>query len=243
VIASRRQVLRALGGLALASCRRQRPVYEEGRLVVTFWYAFGDSVRKVLLDLVARYNASQSRVRVDAVYQGDYFEALAKLRSALAAGTAPTLSHVVCEVLPYLARAGVLEPLDAYEGAGDIPFVAALDQPGAFSGAQGQARVGVPFNRSTPIAFLNGDRLAEERVGPPTTWDELVDVAHRFTRRSAGEVRWGFGVPISWWYWAAMVGQGGGKLVEADGRVSLGGVAGEEAIGFWQRLVQAERVM
>ena len=97
-------------------------------MVVTFWYAYGDLVRKVLLDLVDRFNAAQSRVLVRAVHQGDYFESLAKLRTALAAGVAPTLSHVVLEVVPYLARAGVLEPLDEYEGALDLPFVPALAQ-------------------------------------------------------------------------------------------------------------------
>jgi sn-glycerol 3-phosphate transport system substrate-binding protein len=40
-----------------------------------------------------------------------------------------------------------------------------------------------------------------------------------------------------------MVGQGGGALVEPDGRVTLGGAAGEEALRFWQRLVRDEHVM
>jgi sn-glycerol 3-phosphate transport system substrate-binding protein len=40
-----------------------------------------------------------------------------------------------------------------------------------------------------------------------------------------------------------MVGQGAGRLVEPDGRVSLGGAAGEEAVRFWQRLVKDEKVM
>jgi sn-glycerol 3-phosphate transport system substrate-binding protein len=244
VIVARRELLRAFGALALAGCRRARPVYRDGRIVVSFWYAFGDQVRKVLLELVARYNASQERVWIDAVHQGDYFEALAKLRSALAAGTAPALSHVVCEVLPYLARTGALEPLDAYDGVRDVPFVRALAQEGAFSGADGAPLVGIPFNRSTPISFANGDLLAEAGVVSPGTWDELVDVAHRLTRTMpGGDVRWGYGVPISWWYWAAMVGQAGGRLVDPDGRLSLGGAAGEEAIRFWQRLVQTDRVM
>ena len=50
-------------------------------------------------------------------------------------------------------------------------------------------------------------------------------------------------MPISWWYWVAMVGQAGGRVVEPDGRVSLGGAAGEEALRFWQRLVNVDRVM
>ena len=248
---ARRDLLRAcassvaLAPLALPACaQRSRPEHREGRLVVTFWYAYGDLVRRVMLDLVARYNASQSRVFVEAVHQGDYYECLAKLRTALAAGAAPSLSHVVCEIIPYLARAGVLEDVGGYEGARALPFVPALEQRGTFSSGDDRPLVSIPFNRSTPIAFLNARMLDEAHVAPPRTWDELVDVAHALTRRAAnGEVRWGFEVPISWWYWVAMVGQAGGRLVEPDGRLSLGGDAGEKALRFWQRLVQRERVM
>ena len=245
---ARRDLLRAsLAGLVVPSvaCRqRARPEMRDGRVVVTFWYAYGDLTRKVLLDLVAQYNASQARVVVDAVHQGDYYECLAKLRTAMAAGAAPTLSHVVCEVVPYLARAGMLEPLDAYEGARAIPFVPALAQGGAFEGGDHEPLVAIPFNRSTPIAFANAHALQEAGVRPPRTWDELESAARTLTRRSpSGEVRWGFEVPISWWYWVAMVGQAGGHLVENGGRVTLGGEAGEKAIRFWQRLVREDQVM
>jgi sn-glycerol 3-phosphate transport system substrate-binding protein len=247
---ARRDLLRACAAAFAASAvgcgRRARPEHRDGRLVVSFWYAYGDRVRKVLLDLVERYNASQTRVLVSPVHQGDYFECLAKLRTALAAGAAPALSHVVCEVVPYLARAEVLEPLDDYDGASSLPFVPALAQRGAFSTSPAghEPLVCIPFNRSTPIAFANGQMLEEARVTPPKTWDELVLVARALTRRSqGGDVRWGFEVPISWWYWVAMVGQAGGHLVEPDGRVSLGDWAGEEAVRFWQRLVHHEHVM
>jgi sn-glycerol 3-phosphate transport system substrate-binding protein len=254
VLASRRDLLRAslasLAALSPVGCRPSGPARQDGRLVVSFWYAYGDLVRKVLLDLVARFNASQSRIVVKAVHQGDYFEALAKLRTAIAAGAAPALSHVVLEVLPYLARAGVLEPLDGYEGAGSLGFVPALEQRGSFAApapaadADREPLFGIPFNRSTPIVFANGRWLQQERVEMPRTWDDLAAAASRLTQRGAdGDVRWGFEVPISWWYWVAMVGQAGGRIVEPDGRVSLGGPAGEEALRFWQRLVGVDRVM
>jgi sn-glycerol 3-phosphate transport system substrate-binding protein len=249
VLASRRDLLRAsLAALALApltgACRRAGPAREDGRIVVTFWYAYGDLVRKVLLDLVARFNASQTQVVVKAVHQGDYFESLAKLRTAIAAGAAPSLSHVVLEVLPYLATAGVLEPLDGYEGVGALDFVPELDQRGAFAATPGGTRYAVPFNRSTPIAFANRRLLDEAGVRMPRSWDELAEAAGRLTvRPDGGDVRWGFEVPISSWYWVAMVGQAGGRLVEPDGRVTLGGDAGVEALAFWQRLVHEDRVM
>jgi sn-glycerol 3-phosphate transport system substrate-binding protein len=233
----------ALDQAGLGCRSRSRPLREDGRVVVTFWYAYGDLVRKVLIDLVARFNASQSRVLVKAVHQGDYYEALAKLRTALAAGAAPTLSHVVVEIIPYLARAGVLEPLDDYEGALALPFIPALEQRGALAGADREPLVSIPFNRSTPIAFANGRMLDVAGVGFPSTWEELAMAAHRLSEKQAnGEIRRGFEVPISWWYWVAMMGQAGGRLLESDGRLSLGGAAGEKAIRFWQRLVR-EQVM
>ena len=202
MLASRRDLLRAslasLAYLTPVGCRPSGALREDGRLVVSFWYAYGDLVRKVLLELVARFNASQSRIVVKAVHQGDYFEALAKLRTAIAAGAAPALSHVVLEVLPYLARAGVLEPLDDYEGAGSLGLVPALGQSGSFAAGnveesgRGEPLYAIPFNRSTPIIFANGRWLERERVALPGTWDELAEAARaahaqrRRRRRAVG---------------------------------------------------------
>ncbi|MGD0676972.1 MAG: ABC transporter substrate-binding protein [Polyangiaceae bacterium] len=245
---SRRDVMRAsiasLAGLEGGCRRRDRARRDGGRVVVEFWYAFGDRVRKTLLDLVAHFNESQGRVLVLPVHQGDYFESLAKLRTAIAAGGAPALSHVVLEVLPYLARAAVLEPLDQYDGARSIPFLPSLTQAGSFRSPPGLPTFGVPFNRSTPIAFANGRAFAQAGAALPATWEDLVRVATRLTLGEGdGGPRWGFEVPISWWYWVAMVGQAGGTLVDGAGRVTLGGEAGEKALRFWQRLVRDLRVM
>ena len=245
---SRRAVLHgslaALAGAPLAACTSRRASTEDGRTVATLWFAYGGKNREVLLDLVNRFNTSQSRVVVKATFQGDYFEALAKLRTAIAANAAPTFSHVVGEVVPYLARARVLEPLDDYDGARTIPFVRALAQSGAYRGGEAQPLVAIPFNRSTPIMYLNGRILAEARIDPPRTWDELAEAARALTRRGAGgDVRWGYEVPIDWWFWVAMIGQAGGSVVADDGTATLGGEAGERALRFWQKLVHVDRVM
>jgi sn-glycerol 3-phosphate transport system substrate-binding protein len=235
-VISRRAFLAGCAGGAVACGRASRAG------AATLWFSYGGKNREVLLDLVGRYNRAQTNVRVEATYQGDYFEALAKLRTALAAGVAPTFSHVVGEVVPYLARAGVLEPLDEYEGARAIPFERALGQGGAYAGGDARPLVAIPFNRSTPIMYLNGRTLDEEGIAPPRTWDELA-VAARALTRQGGAVRWGYEVPISWWFWVAMVGQAGGTLFEADGTPTLGGDAGIKALRFWQKLVHVDKVM
>lgn len=209
-----------------------------GRKVAPLWFTYGGKNRQVLEALVRSFNQSQGEHWIKPVYQGDYFEGLAKLRTALAARRAPALSHVVGEVVPYLADADVLESLDTYPGARELDVVPALGQAGSWIGGAERRLVALPFNRSTPIAYLNGRIFAEQKLAAPKTWEELRAVAARLTERAAGRVvRYGFGCPIDWWFWAALVGQAGGDVVEADGSVSLGGDAGARALDFWKTLV------
>lgn len=240
---SRRRVLEAAlaGAGALAfGCdgRRERA----GRNVASLWFTYGGKNREVLESLVGLFNRSQSRDYIEAVFQGDYFEGLAKLRTALAAGAAPTLSHVVGEVVPYLASAGVLEPLAGYPGARELGVLPALGQERSFRDGDKQPLVALPFNRSTPIAYLNGALFEREKLEAPRTWDELRETARRLTVKNAdGTTRYGFGCPINWWFWVALVGQAGGEVVEPDGTVSLGGEAGARAVELWQTLVRSDR--
>ncbi len=246
----RRTFLRAIGasfaaaaaGLVAPACA---PRDEAGRTVVSLWFAYGGKNREELLALVDRFNASQPAVRVVATYQGEYFEALAKLRTAIAARAAPALTHVIGEVVPYLAEAGVLEPLDRFAPASSYDLVPALAQEGAYVNGGARPLVALPFNRSTPIAYLHGGVLKELGLPPPKTWDDLRTFARAATIRAAdGSVkRWGFVCPIDWWFWAAMVGQAGGEVIAPDGAVTLGGAAGVRALRFWQTLVHEDRTM
>ncbi|AUX49114.1 ABC transporter substrate-binding protein [Sorangium cellulosum] len=243
---SRRDALRALAASIAAAagspgCARRAP---DGRVHASLWFAYGGKNREVLLSLVDQFHREQGRYHIDAVYQGDYFEALAKLRTALAARAAPALTHVVGEVVPYLAEAGVLEPLDQRFAAGDLDVVEALGQAGTFVGGGDRPLVCLPFNRSTPIAYYNRDVFRELGLSPPSTWDELRRAAQRLVVRDGGGTRrWGFECPIDWWFWAALVGQAGGELFGPDGAPAFGGEAGVRALRFWQTLVHEDRTM
>jgi sn-glycerol 3-phosphate transport system substrate-binding protein len=239
---SRRDALRALAGsIAAAAGPSCAPRTSGGRVEAALWFAYGGKNREVLLELVAQFNAAQGLHRIHATYQGDYFEALAKLRTAIAARAAPALTHVIGEVVPYLAEAGVLTALDTF-GDTDFGLVPELGQARGFAGGDGRPLIGLPFNRSTPIAYYNKKIFRDLDLTPPTTWDELRAVARKATLRGA-TTRWGFECPIDWWFWIALLGQAGGHVIEADGTPSLGGEAGVRALAFWQTLVHEDVTM
>ncbi len=225
----------ALAAASLVGACAVDPV-PAGRVPVSLWFSYGGTNREVLEGLVRRFNTQQSRDYVQAVYQGDYFEGLAKLRTAVAAGCAPTLSHVVGEVVPYLAEAQVLEPLQAYAGVSELDVIPELGQERSWLGGAARPLVALPFNRSTPIAYLNADLFARAGLSPPRTWTELRAAAQRLT---VPNTRFGFGCPINWWFWVALVGQAGGRVVAENGRISLGDEAGVEALELWQDLVKS----
>ena len=236
----------ALGGAGACGARG------DGRPTASLWFSYGGKNRETLLALVERFHAEQPRWRVHPTYQGDYFEALAKLRTAIAARAAPTVTHVVGEVVPYLWEAGVLEPLDAglaeasrALGVGeDLELTPALAQQGTFHGGGDRPLCSLPFNRLTPIAYFNRPLFRQLGLEPPRTWDELRAVARAATQRGSGTVeRWGFECPVDWWFWVALVGQAGAEVVAPDGDPTLGGGAGVRALTLWQTMVHDDRTM
>lgn len=229
----------AATALAVGACRRATHD-GRGRVRLRLWHSLGGRNRAVLLAIVDRFHAANGDVVVEPVYQGDYFESLAKLRTAIATKAAPALSHVVAEVVPYLARAKVLAPLDAFDGLGSLPLVRPLAQAGAFRGGADRPLYALPLNRSTPLMYTNGELFAKAGLRPPATWRELVECARALT--VPGE-RWGYEVPISWWFWVALVGQAGGQVFDDAGKPTLGGDAGTAALRLWQDMVHRDKVM
>jgi len=228
--------------LGLAGCPLAGDARDRQR--ASFWYAYGGKNREVLERMLGRFHRESTSSFIDATFQGDYFEALAKLRTAIAARAAPAMSHVVGEVVPYLAEAGVLEPLDGYDGASTLDLLPGVAQSKSYVDGDKRPLVAVPFNRSTPIMYLNMSMLERAGVAPPTDWNELRAAAKKLTvRRGEDTSVWGFECPVSWWFWVALVASAGGKLVDESGRITLGDDAGVRALDLWQTMVHRDRVM
>ena len=64
-----RCALAALVAVALAA-----PAWASDPITAQFWYSYGGKVRQVTEDMVKKFNASQSKYRIDGSFQGDYFQ-------------------------------------------------------------------------------------------------------------------------------------------------------------------------
>jgi sn-glycerol 3-phosphate transport system substrate-binding protein len=94
-------VLTALIGVGSAL-----PAWAGEPITATFWYSYGGKVRQVTEDMVKKFNSSQTKYRIDGSFQGDYFQALAKIRAAITTKTAPPSSTSSARPCRICGRAG-----------------------------------------------------------------------------------------------------------------------------------------
>ena len=217
------------------------PAWAADPVVAQFWYSFGGKNREVTEAHIKRFNESQSKYRIEGTFQGDYFQALAKIRAAAATKTAPAAFHVIGEAIPQLGRPGCFENLEPYAKGAErrqprgLPARADPARYFDYLGKPAAPLVALPFFRSTPILYYNADMLAAKGVKVPATWDELRDAAAKLTVREGSETKvYGFEVPVDWWFWYALLHEAGGSLRHArrqEGRLPREGRGGAPVLG------------
>ncbi|MGK7866904.1 ABC transporter substrate-binding protein [Falsiroseomonas sp. E2-1-a20] len=149
--------------------------------------------------------------------------------------------------LPELARTlaprnqiADLAPMIASEGAAwsQENFSPRMLALGQVDGTQ----YGMPFNASSPIAYYNPELVRRAGGDPdsfPKDWNAVVALGGRI--KAAAPEAMGVSYYInsfdSDWLWQALVQQGGGRMLNADGSVGFGGPAGQAAMALARRFV------
>ncbi|MEU3982242.1 ABC transporter substrate-binding protein [Streptomyces sp. NPDC026672] len=204
-------------------------------------YASGE-LKEALRGPVDEWNATHDRVKVRTTAV-EFTDLLTTLMVRQAAGQGADIVQPYCLWSGQLVRAGVLRPAPA-EHAEEI-------RRGYGEAAVGAASVagriyGYPTEAQTYALYYNRRLLRAAGVdGPPRTWPQLEDAAHRTTRRDryGNTLVQGFG--LSTYDDSTTVGQtlallnaAGGTFVSADGRRTvIDSPEGRAVFGLEHRLV------
>lgn len=149
---------------------------------IEFWHAFTGRLGELVAEQVETFNASQSDYTVVATHKGNYSETLNAGIAAFRAGEQPDIL-MVFEVgtATMMAASGAIKPV--YEVMADAG--AEFDQDayigsvkGYYTSSDGNM-LSLPFNSSTPVLWLNRDKLQEAGIDPDTdlsTWEQVGDV-------------------------------------------------------------------
>ena len=146
---------------------------------VEFWHAFTGRLGELVAEQVDTFNASQSDYTVVASHKGNYSETLNAGIAAFRAGEQPDIL-MVFEVgtATMMAAEGAVKPVHEVMAAAGADF----DQTkyigsvkGYYTSPDGNM-LSLPFNSSTPVLWVNRDKLNEAGIDPDTdlsTWESV----------------------------------------------------------------------
>jgi sn-glycerol 3-phosphate transport system substrate-binding protein len=237
----------ALSAALAASTALVTPAAAETELTMYYPIAVGGALTEVVDGLVARFEEQNPDITVNAIYAGNYDDTRIKALAALDSGE-PAQLAVIAAIDAYdLIEQDLIVPFEdtietEEEQAWLDSFYPALM---ANSKIEGQTW-GVPFQRSTVVAYYNKDMFRDAGLDPdkaPETWDELVEMGKTLST----EDRHGLMIPSTgypYWMFQALAIQNGTELMSEDGLTTyFDDPAVVDTLEFWKSLSVEHGIM
>lgn len=223
------------------------PVSAQTELTMYYPIAVGGALTQVVDGMVADFETANPDIKVNAIYSGNYDDTRVRALSALASGES--------------AQLAVMFSIDAYDLIEQdliVPFddIAKTDADKAWLNgfypalmANGQIEDktwGIPFQRSTIVAYYNKDMFRSAGLDPempPKTWDDIISMGKALTKDDT----YGIMIPSTgypYWMFQALAIQNGKELMSGDGLTTyFDDPAVIETLEFWKSLSTEHGVM
>lgn len=210
---------------------------ENGKTTISFWHSMSGDNEKILTTMVDAYNQSQDKVEVVPEYQGNYYDSIAKVQTAVGAGNGPDILQTGSGQISILAKEeGVLENLVPYMEQSGMKndFYESFITGMSFDPEKAKEELlGFPMGCSTPVMYCNTQLLDEAGLEVPTTWDEMSEVSKKLIEE--GKVEYGFGLPHDPWYFWMFMAENESHAFSEDGS-TMECVEDGTGIEMWQKV-------
>lgn len=213
------------------------------QIEIDFWHSMSGAAGRALNDLVDRFNASQSEIRVNAQFSGSYAEALTRAIAALRTGQAPNILQVYEVGTQTMLDSGAIIPVyELAEARGGIDF-GDISRPIFNYYAVDGKLYSMPFNSSTAMLYYNKDVFRAAGLDPnkpPTTFDDVLEMGRQIVASGAAPNAISFGWP-AWVLEQAHATHNQFYANNENGRkgrateVLFNGPFGVEVVNHWRR--------
>ena len=220
------------------------PALAETELTMYYPIAVGGSLTQVVDGIVADFEVENPDIKVNAVYSGNYDDTRVRALSALNSGE-PAQLAVMFSIDAYdLIEQDLVLPFDdlVNDAAWLNSFYPALMANGKIEGKTW----GIPFQRSTIVAYYNKDMFSAAGLdpeAPPTTWDEMISMGKALTKDDT----YGLMIPSTgypYWMFQALAIQNGKEVMSNDGLTTyFDDSKVVETLDFWKSLSVEHGIM
>lgn len=230
-----------------ASTALVNPAAAETELTMYYPIAVGGPLTEVVDGIVADFQEQNPDITVNAIYAGNYDDTRIKALSALNSGD-PAQLAVMFSIDAYdLIEQDLIVPFeDVVETEEEKQWLNSF-YPALMANSKIEGKTwGVPFQRSTIVAYYNKDMFRDASLdpeSPPTTWDELVSMGKELTT----EDRYGLMIPSTgypYWMFQALAIQNGKEVMSDDGlTTNFDDEKVVETLEFWKSLSAEHGIM
>ena len=161
-------VLLLLCGFAFAGGGGQQSGGGGGKTKVVFWHAMGGRNGEALERLISAYNASQTKIEVEGQYQGNYDDAITKLR-ATPKGMGPDIMQLYDIGTRWAIDSGTTLKMQDFIDADKYDISDYEANILAYYTLDG-ALYSMPFNCSSPVIVYNKKSAAAAGLDPKTAF-------------------------------------------------------------------------
>lgn len=147
---------------------------------ITWWHGMAGRNGEVINEVAQKFNAAQTACALTPVSKGTYEEALASGIAAFRSGEQPNILQVFDAGAATIinAKGAVVPAEDLIKEAGyDFDRNAFIEGVRYFYADSDGKFVGMPFNSSAPIMYINDEALKKAGVEAPKTWEEFEAAA------------------------------------------------------------------
>ncbi len=217
----------------------ETPPANEEKVEVTFWGDWGGDGAIPFNVMVDAFNESQDKIHVTYVIVEDM---ITKFLTASTSGGSPDIMFWDRWRTAAYAPKGVLAPIDQFMEDDGVPRTDFYEQALMELSSDGKL-YGLPLTVDARALFYNKTIFAEKGLNPPTTWDEIADVAKQLTIWEGDKlVRSGFSLADVGLFNMTLQ-QAGGQMLSEDGtKPTFNSPEGLEVLGFWDKLMNVDKV-
>ncbi|HWD12928.1 extracellular solute-binding protein [Pseudochrobactrum sp. sp1633] len=167
---------------------------------ISWWHGMGGANAEVINEISKRFNESQQSCALTPVSKGTYEEALASGIAAFRSGEQPNILQVFDAGAATIinAKGATVPAEDLINNAGyKFDREAFIEGVRYFYAAPDGKFVGMPFNSSAPIMYINNEALKKAGVEAPKTWEEFEAIAPKLKEAgyiplTASQLTWQF---------------------------------------------------
>jgi sn-glycerol 3-phosphate transport system substrate-binding protein len=186
-------VLLILGGFVVcAGGKEQQSSAGEAKAHLVFWHGLGGSNGETINMLVDQFNQSQSRITVEAQFQGSYEDSINKLRTSMRTKSGPDIVQIYEGGTRFMIDSGFIIPMQNLIDAYNIDISKLEKNILAYYTINGRLN-SIPFNTSVPLLYYNKTLLT--RLGypnGPADWKELKEIALKVVNMKDPNIPYGF---------------------------------------------------